>query len=147
MIVGDVCRKSVVTAEAAETVIEAARRMRDLHVGDIVVADASSRPIGMLTDRDIVVSALAQSPDKVQDLMIGDVMTRNVVTALRTESLDTALRRMRSRGIRRLPVVTADGQLDGILALDDVLGTMSTELSSLVGLVTRQQTRERNLRK
>jgi CBS domain-containing protein len=82
MIVGNACNTAVVLATAEEPLVEAARRMRDFHVGSvIVVSDLSARrPIGMLTDRDIVVSAVAQSPDRVTSLSVGDVMSADVVT-------------------------------------------------------------------
>jgi CBS domain-containing protein len=64
MTVGDISSKPVITAHPDETLVEVARRMRDEHVGDVVVADTQRRPVGVLTDRDIVVSAVAQSADK-----------------------------------------------------------------------------------
>ena len=147
MTVGEICTRSVVTAEPDETIAEAARRMRDRHVGALVVVDTQRRPVGMLTDRDIVVSAVAQSPDKLDALLVGDVMSRDLVTARDVEAVDDVLLRMRTTGIRRLPVMSADGQLEGLLALDDILGAMSTELGEVVGLVAREQKREREVRR
>lgn len=147
MTVGEICTRPVVTALPDETIPEAARRMRDRNVGDLVVADSLGRPIGMLTDRDIVVSAVAQSPDRLTSLLVSDVMTADPVTARETDSIDVALKYMRAKGIRRLPVIGPDGQLQGILALDDLLGVMSTELREMVGLVAREQQREREVRR
>jgi CBS domain-containing protein len=135
-----------VTAHPDETVAEAAKRMRDRHVGDLLVADTQERPMGILTDRDIVVSAVAQSPDKLESLLVSDVMSRDLVTARADETLDDALNAMRTRGVRRLPVVSADGRLEGIVAFDDILEAMSEELGELVGLVAREQRREREAR-
>jgi CBS domain-containing protein len=135
-----------VTAHPDETVAEAAKRMRDRHVGDLLVADTQARPMGILTDRDIVVSAVAQSPDKLESLLVSDVMSRDLVTARADETLDDALNAMRTRGVRRLPVVSADGRLEGIVAFDDILEAMSEELGELVGLVAREQRREREAR-
>jgi CBS domain-containing protein len=136
-----------VTAHPDETVAEAARRMRDRHVGDLVVADTQGRPAGILTDRDIVVSAVAQSPDRLTELRVGDVMTPDPTTVLANEPLEQALTRMRLLGIRRLPVVGADGQLEGIVAFEDVLGFVAKELGKLVDLVTREQAHEREARR
>jgi CBS domain-containing protein len=147
MTVGEVCTRSVVTAHPDETVVEAAQRMRDRHVGDLLVADTQTRPIGILTDRDIVVSAVAQSPDRLESLLVSDVMSRDLATARTDETLDDALKLMRTRGVRRLPVVSADGRLEGLVAFDDILEVMSEELGELVGLVARQQKREREVRK
>jgi CBS domain-containing protein len=147
MTVGELCTRAVVTADPDETIAAAARRMRDRHVGDVVVTDGQTRPVGVLTDRDIVVSAVAQSPDKLSALRVGDVMTRDPATAQSVETVDAALKRMQSLGIRRLPVVDRDGRLEGIVAFDDILEVMTGELSELVGLVAREQRHEREVRK
>jgi CBS domain-containing protein len=138
-----------VTALPDETVADAARRMRDYHVGTVVVVDGEKRdrPTGILTDRDIVVSAVAQSPDKVASLLVGDVMTRDLITARPSTTLHSALSTMHSRGIRRLPVVSGDGRLEGVVAFEDILEVMSDELRELVGLVAREQKLERELRR
>lgn len=146
MTVGEVCSRTVVTADPDETIPVAARRMRDRHVGALVVLDGTT-PIGVLTDRDIVVSAVAQSPDKLDTLLVGDVMTRDLVTAQSTEPIEEALRRMRAHGVRRLPVVTGDGRIDGIIALDDILDLMADGLTQLAGLVAREQKVERTVRR
>jgi CBS domain-containing protein len=149
MTVGDVCTRSVVTATPDETVADAARRMRDHHVGTVVVVDGErrDRPTGILTDRDIVISAVAQSPDKVASLQVGDVMTRDVITTRPSATLRSALSTMHSRGVRRLPVVSGDGRLEGLIAFDDILEVTSQELDELVGLVAREQKLEREVRK
>lgn len=146
MTVGDICTRSVVTAHPDETVVEAAKRMRDRHVGDLLVTDTQARPTGILTDRDIVVSAVAQSPDKLESLLVGDVMSRDVLTVRTGETLDEALKMMRGRGVRRLPVVSADGRLEGLVAFDDILEVMSEELGELVALVAREQKLEHDRR-
>ena len=149
MTVGDVCTRSVVTATADETIADASKRMRDKHVGTVVVVDGEGRhrPTGILTDRDIVIGVVAQSPDKVESLLVGDVMTRELATARPSGTLHSALSTMQSRGIRRLPVVSGDGRLEGLIAFDDILEVTSEELSELVGLVAREQKLERELHK
>lgn len=148
MTVGDLCTRIVITAEPHETVVDAARRMRDRHVGTLVVVTNSDRkPIGLVTDRDLVVSALAQSPDKLDSLEVGDVMSRDLVTALPTESVEDALNRMRHHGVRRLPVVSSDGLLEGLIAFDDVVEQLSEGLAALAGLVMSEQKHERLARR
>lgn len=147
MVVGDLCVNAVAAVSRGDTVVEAARRMRTRHVGDMIVTDEKGRPVGMLTDRDIVVSAVAQSPDKIDSLLVGDVMTRGVVTVQRRDSLGEAIKKMRAAGIRRLPVVNARGRVEGMLAFDDILRAMADQFSALVGLVPRAQARERALRR
>ncbi|HET9368992.1 MAG TPA: CBS domain-containing protein [Vicinamibacterales bacterium] len=142
MIVGDVCRSEVVCATATESVVAAAARMRDRHVGDVVVVDDDRRPIGILTDRDIVVSAVAQTPEQLTGLLVADIMTGEVTTVRRSDPLAAALRHMRLGGIRRVPVVNGDGRLDGIIALDDALTALARELFELMDVVTEQRDRE-----
>jgi CBS domain-containing protein len=147
MTVGEICTRAVVTANPDEYIVDAAKRMRDRHVGDLLVADDQNRPLGIVTDRDIVVSALAQSPEKIDSLLVADVMTRDLVTARSDDSVDAALDSMRTHGVRRLPVVSAEGRIEGLVAFDDILEVMSEELSALAGLVAREQRREREVRR
>ncbi len=148
MTVGDLCTRIVITAESHETVVDAARRMRDRHVGTLVIVTNSDRkPIGLVTDRDLVVSALAQSPDKIDSLEVGDVMSRDLVTALPTESVEDALNRMRRHGVRRLPVVSSEGLLEGLIAFDDIVEQLSEGLAALAGLVMSEQKHERLARR
>lgn len=149
MTVGEVCTRSVVTATADESLSDAAKRMRDKHVGTLVVIEAAglTRPTGILTDRDIVIGPVAQSLDRIGELLVGDVMTRDVATARIDDDLHSALLTMRSHGVRRLPVIGDEGLLEGLLAFDDVIDVMSEELNDLAGLVAREQKLERELRR
>jgi len=147
MTVGDLCTRVVITADPHETVVEAARRMRDRHVGTLVVVDSERRPLGLVSDRDLVVSVLAQSPDKLDAIEVGDVMSGDLITALTNEPIEDAVKRMRTHGIRRLPVVTRDGQLEGLLAFDDLVEQFSEELAELAGLLTSEQRHERVMRR
>lgn len=70
-------------------------------------------------------------------------MTRDVITTRPSATLRSALSTMHSRGIRRLPVVSGDGRLEGLIAFDDILEVTSEELDELVGLVAREQKLER----
>jgi CBS domain-containing protein len=149
MTLGDVCNRSVVVAERNETIAEAANRMRALHVGDLVVVESRGGgrvPIGILTDRDIVVSVVANDADRITSLVIGDVMSTDLVTAREHESTDSALEKMGQHGIRRLPIVDGDGNLIGIVTLDDLLEYLTERQESLVKLVAREQQREQRQR-
>jgi CBS domain-containing protein len=100
-------------------------------------------PIGILTDRDIVIGAVASDPDHINYLFVRDVMTSNLVTAYEDEEIDSALKKMHQHGIRRLPIVDETGALVGILTLDDVLQYVTGQQAELVALVAREQQRER----
>jgi CBS domain-containing protein len=146
MTASDICKKPAITADPNETVVAAAQRMRQEHVGDVVVTDEGNHPIGMLTDRDIVVSAVAQSADRLMTLRVGDVMTLDPVTAAWDEPVEVALTRMTRHGVRRLPVMGPDGAITGILTLDDIVRALSFELSGLIGAVARERDHERLVR-
>lgn len=140
-----------VTARGGEGLLDAARRMRELHVGCLVVVDdgppGKARPIGILTDRDIVVGVLAQTDQKLHLLRVDDVMTAKLVLVRESDDLDEALRRMRSSGVRRVPVIDAEGALKGILAFDDVLQHVEIQIGALASLIGRERRREEAARR
>jgi CBS domain-containing protein len=149
MTVGDICNRSVVIAPKTEMIVDAAKRMRTSHVGDLVVVENRNGrhfPVGIVTDRDIVISVVAGDPDHINYLLVSDVMTSDLVTANEQDSTEASLKKMHEHGVRRLPVVDADGALVGILTLDDVLQYLTGQQSELVALVAREQQHERQYR-
>jgi CBS domain-containing protein len=138
MTVGEMCTRSVATVRPDDIVLEAARRMREWRVAGLVVTDEAHHPIGVLTDRDIVLRAVTRYHDRLATLPVSEVMSRDVVTARAHEPLDVVLRRMRALGVRRLPMVNAEGVLEGLVTLNDVLAVMSEELRHVIGLVGRE---------
>lgn len=150
MTVGEVCNRNVVVAPKTEMIVDAAKRMRTSHVGDMVVVEnrgGGHVPIGIVTDRDIVNSVVvAGDPDHINYLLVSDVMSDDLVTATEHESVEAALKKMEEHGVRRLPIVDAEGFLVGILTLDDVLQYLTAQQSELVVLVPKEQRRERQFR-
>lgn len=145
MTVGEYCNREVVIVEASESVRTAANLMRSQHVGDVVVVNkenSSTRPVGILTDRDIVMEVLAEDVD-LDSVSVGDVMSYELETVGEEIKLMDAIKRMRAKGVRRLPVVDSEGGLVGILTADDVLDLFSEQLSDLVALVATEMRRER----
>ncbi len=140
MSVGQYCNREVVIAPQDMSIKAAARLMRERHVGDLVVVEeetAAAFPVGVVTDRDLVIEVLAQDVDP-ETVSLKDIMSRNPVTATDDEPLLDALERMRSRGVRRLPVVDHTGVLQGILTADDALELISEQLGDLVHLVNHE---------
>jgi len=149
MTVGEVCKHDVTIAAKNETIVDAANHMRTSHVGDLVVVeDRQGRrvPIGIITDRDIVVGAVAASSGHIESLLVGDIMSRDLVTARETEPMEGALKKMQEHGIRRLPVVSGDGALVGILTLDDALQVLTEQQIGLVRIVVEEQRHEQHFR-
>jgi CBS domain-containing protein len=148
MSVGDLCNREVVIVERHESVREAVRLMREHHVGDVVVVEERHGrrfPVGILSDRDIVVEVLAEdlAPEAVD---IGDLMSADLLTAREGDALLDAIKRMKERGVRRLPVVDEAGALVGILALEDLIELIGEQLMDLVGLLNAELRHERQHR-
>lgn len=123
---------------------EAARLMRDNHVGCLVVIRQSEdrvEPVGIMTDRDIVIELIAKSVP-IEDVTVGDIMSFALLKVTEDETVFETAQRMRSRGVRRVPVITNTGELAGILALDDILSLLGEELSLLSRLTQREAEQE-----
>jgi len=149
MQVGDVCNREVIVTERNASIRDAARLMRDFHVGDLVVVesrDGRHHPVGILTDRDIVVGVLATDVDPAR-VAVQDVMGGELITATEDESLLDAVKRMRAAGVRRAPVVDQANNLIGIITVDDLLELLAETLSDLTRLVSREVSREQRRRK
>ena len=144
MKVGEICNRTVVMAKRETVLSEAAYLMREHHVGSLVVVDPAAKgnvPVGIVTDRDIVVAVVAEGVDP-RKITVGDVMPQRLVTVGEEDSVFDALRLMRGRGIRRMPVVAGDGTLAGIVTIDDVLEIVAEQLNDLVRAIATEQSRE-----
>lgn len=142
---GEFCNRTVYIARAADSLLGAAKRMHDEHVGSLVVVedvDGGRRPIGIITDRDILVRVLSTKHEHLGAMSVGDVMSKELVRAWEDESLVDVLKRMRSYGIRRVPVVDPDDMLAGIVTFDDLVEQVADELHDLATLIGRERRRE-----
>ena len=145
MRVGDICTRAVVHCERSTRIPQLAQLMRNRNVGDVVVVDAAGgrlRPIGLVTDRDLVLEVLAQGvpPDT---LTAQDLVRDGVLTAGENDTVYDAIWHMRSRNVRRLPVVDDDGALVGVLSVDDVIGFLSQEMTQVARVAHDQIKAER----
>jgi len=146
----NICSKEVATVEPKASLREAAALMRERHVGALVVvetAQGKTRPVGIVTDRDIVVAVLAVPGARPEGIRAGDVMPATLVTADDTDGVFEALQKMAHHGVRRLPVIDAGGALVGIVTADDLLRVLATELASFASALRRGAERESASRK
>ena len=143
MNIGRICRRQPVTVTPETGLQQAAKLMREKHVGYLVVVMPDQRftlgkTVGVLTDRDIVISVFAAGIDP-GSLVVGDVMNRRPITARETDAVDTCLRTMRNMGVRRLPVTGSEGELLGLVALDDLLDYLASEIDDLSGAIRSER--------
>ena len=140
MFVNQICTHGVVTCSPATSALEIARILRDHHVGDVVVVDdgdGGPRPVGLVTDRDLVIKVMARNADPAL-FTAGDLAADAPEMALDCEFAFDAICRMRTKGVRRLPVVDSKGHLVGVLSADDVARFLAGELSELARVAPRQ---------
>lgn len=141
------CRRDLTLAYEDELVHQIAKRMRERHVGSVIVVprDSGGAPVGVLTDRDIVVEVLAAGLD-YRTVTVGEVMTREPATVREDDDVVDALRIMRTYGVRRLPVLSRSGALAGIVAIDDLLEFFSGQVDDVVRAIGREQSHEAQVR-
>ncbi len=148
MRIGEICTVQAIHCKRDETVQGAALLMRKNHVGDLVVIeqpDGERVPVGIITDRDIVVGVIALGLDP-SSLLVGDIMSDDLLTTTEDDDVYETIERMRFRGIRRVPVVNGSGALTGIVSVDDLLEFLAEEMSELSRISSHQQAREKRAR-
>lgn len=148
--IGEICNRDVIYTTPEASVCAVAKLMRQHHVGSIVVvADAEAEtkvPVGIVTDRDIVVEVTAMELDPAV-LTVGDIMSGELITAREHQGLLETMEIMRQKGVRRLPIVDDAETLVGLVAIDDLIEIIADELSELTKVIVRQQAHEAVVRK
>jgi CBS domain-containing protein len=140
MSAGRICSRVVVTAVPEELVRTAARRMAEQDVGTLVVlkTNGSQEAIGILTDRDIAIRCVAGGLDPDRTPLSG-IMTKPVRAIDEEMAIEDAILRMAEARARRLIVTGKNGELVGILSLDDVLGLLAEEAAPIGRLLGAQE--------
>lgn len=144
MKVGQHCKRRVVCINSTADIVDAARMMREEHVGFLIVyeqGDDLRKPIGVLTDRDVVLGVVAKEVD-AHSVTVRDAMTRQPLIASEGDELGEALQAMRMAGIRRVPVVDGRGALTGVFALDDGIDLITGLLCDIAGSIKSEQRQE-----
>ncbi len=150
MAIGEYCCREIVAITPTDSVALAARLMRQHHVGDLVLVERSDSedyiPVGIITDRDIVLDLVANDESDLSRVAVGDFQRRELVTVNEQEDVFAVIAKMRRAGVRRLPVVDGRGVLVGIIAADDLVGVLAEGLQDLARLTTYQGNQESSLR-
>ena len=145
MNIGSLCSRYLISISTGAPLSEAARLMREAHVGAVVVTEGGidhPRVVGIITDRDIVRAQLGRTAD-LSSLSAGETMTRDPLVLAEEESIDGAIAHLRARRVRRAPVVRADGTPVGLISVDDLLRHLAGKLCALAGILARQVRQER----
>ena len=121
------------TAHRDQSAGNLATVMKEENVGSVIIED-DDRPVGIVTDRDLVVNVLEPRSDP-SSVTAGDVMTETPVTVDLDEGIFSAIEVMHEHSVRRLPVVKAGGDIAGIVTLDDLVVLLSDELDDLAGVI------------
>lgn len=140
MSLGRICVRSVDLADPTEPVWQAAERMRQRGVGTLLIVDEWNKPIGIVTDRDLVVRVLAEGLDG-NSTLVRDVMTADPKSLPESAPIEEALSLMQAGSFRRVPIVDAEEKLVGLVSLDDILMLLSEEFRQIGQLVERETPR------
>ena len=144
MPVSEICNREVVVVQRNDTALEAAKLMRQHHVGDVLVVEDRNGiqvPVGIVTDRDLIMEIMAPELDG-SVITVSDIMAQELVTVKESTGIFEAIQYMRQKAVRRLPIVNESGGLIGILTLDDLLELLSEELLEIAKLVRNEQQKE-----
>ena len=144
MNVGEICTRQVVMIDRTSTLQQAATLMREQHVGALLVTASTGEGmhvVGMVTDRDVVIEAVARGIDVTQ-VEIGRLAEGKLAALPAAATVDEAISLMKEHGVRRLLVSSEGGQLYGIVSLDDLLAALSHEMAELSGAVRKGIERE-----
>lgn len=117
-LIRDVMTKDIRALRRGETIVAAARAMKDVNIGGVIVTEDDGTVCGFLTDRDIVIRAIADEHDP-STVTIGEVCTHELATLSPTNTVDDAVRMMAEKKIRRIPVVE-DGKPVGVVSIGDL---------------------------
>lgn len=139
----DICRTDIVTAEEHTSLYEVSKLMREHHIGDVVITrsgDSKQKPIGILTDRDIVVHGIACDID-LDEVTAGDLSKQDLVTVRPEAGISEIVSTMNAHAVRRV-IVDSDSDFNGIITFDDILWALSSVVANLSAVTERQIQRE-----
>jgi CBS domain-containing protein len=133
MTVYECCRTDVVSVPSGANVLDVAVVMKDCNIGSVVVTEGE-KPVGIVTDRDIVIRAVAFGKD-LGSLAITEIMTRDPGVVTMKTGLLECMQLMETLGARRLPIVDEDGNLQGIITADDMIRLLAREIGCIASII------------
>ena len=145
MFAGDYCNRDIAIIGKTDSIFTASQLMRDHHVSDVLVVDSSNgenTPIGILTDRDIIVNVVADGID-LNVVTIEDIMSYKLITARESDDLLVTIKRMRLNGKSRLPIVNHRGGLIGILSIDAILHLITEQMIDIGQIIANEKNCEK----
>jgi signal-transduction protein with cAMP-binding, CBS, and nucleotidyltransferase domain len=137
MTILECCRAEVITASPEATAHEVARLMGEAGVGSVVITGPDDCPLGIVTDRDLAIRVLAENLDG-KKVKAGDIMTGDLLVVEDGTGVYEAVRCARAEGVRRLPIVDAEGKLVGIITADDIVRLLAEELRCVTDIIREE---------
>lgn len=144
MNIGELCNRDVIVANQRDSIVDIAQLMRKFHVGTVVVAERGEA-LGIVTDRDIVLEIIAEEVP-LGGCTASDIMSQVLVTVRETTGIYETLQIMKSKGVRRVPVVDDRGELVGIFSSDDFIEFIAEQMGDVVSLMKRELRSEEAIR-
>lgn len=136
MAIDECCKENVVTASPNTSIMAIIGLMKDRNIGSVVIIE-KKKPVGIITDRDIILRVIADGKD-LSKIKVKDVMTKKPVVLPDDIGLFEALKQMEGKKFRRFPIVDAKGHLKGIITVDDLMSHLISELSVITGIIEGQ---------
>ena len=135
------CRREIVCVDVNTTVLQATEMMEEMNVGCVIVIQ-NDRPVGIVTDRDVVLRVVNKRLDAAK-CVVGDIMSLEVVTLKQNTGLYDALEQIKESGsrVRRFPIVDENGAIKGIITLDDVIDLLGKEMSDVAAIIESERPR------
>jgi CBS domain-containing protein len=130
------CRKDVVSVSPDALAGDVARLMQSMNIGSVIVT-RNERPQGIVTDRDLVIRVIAEGKNP-EETRIRDIMSGDLVVLDEEMGLMEALAYVRTKGVRRMPVVDREGKLRGIITVDDIIRLLIQELSCIGTIIEEE---------
>jgi CBS domain-containing protein len=148
MSVAKYCDREIATITRDASIHKAALMMRHYHGGEVIIVEKSNDkniPIGIVTDRDLVVEIIAMEVD-MEQISVGNVMSLELITVSENMSLSDTLDIMQHNGVRRAPVVDGSGCLIGLITVEGILKVLSQDMNKVLELFYRERYIEKTIR-